>query len=146
VLVKNIVNRPSGGGETASKAGPKVNQPDKPNESVTPNVQEKSDKNLMAVHQEKRPQIKNERPTQFGLPNRREMVSVDRSGERAEVTKLSDLAGASAAFPIDVSDQAFKVSLEDGRGNAKTISVPPISFGSQKIVQSGNQLAPKRAW
>jgi hypothetical protein len=52
----------------------------------------------------------------------------------------------SAAFPIDASLQPFKVSLDDGRGNAKTISVPTISFGSQRIVQSGNQYAPKRDW
>jgi hypothetical protein len=52
----------------------------------------------------------------------------------------------STPFPIDASPQMFTVSLEDGRGNARTISVPTISFGSQRIVQSGNQVAPKRVW
>jgi len=146
VLVKNVVNRPSGSGEVARKEEPKVDQPDKPVGTVTPIVQEHRDKNLIAVNPEKHPQIKNDRSTAMSSLNRRQMVSVDRSGLGAEVIKQSDLLSASPAFPIDVSDQAFKVSLDDGRGNAKTISVPPISFGSQKIVQSANQLAPKRAW
>jgi len=146
VLVKNVVNRPSGSGEVAGKEGPKVDQPDKPVGTVTPTVPQNGDKNLVAVNPDKHPQIKNDRYTPIGSPNKRQIVSVDRSALGAEVIKQSDLVGASPAFPIDVSDQAFKVSLADGRGNAKTISVPPISFGSQKIVQSANQLAPKRAW
>jgi len=52
----------------------------------------------------------------------------------------------SAAFPIDASLQSFKVSMDDGRGNAKTISVPTISFGSERIVQRGNQFVSKRDW
>jgi hypothetical protein len=68
------------------------------------------------------------------------------SGTRAEVYNAAEPVGVSAAFPIDASLQPFKVSLDDGRGNARTISVPTISFGSQRIVQSENQFAPKRDW
>jgi hypothetical protein len=55
--------------------------------------------------------------------------------------------GTSAAFPIDASSvQFFKFSVDDGRGNAKTISVPTISFGSQRLMHNANQFAPKRVW
>lgn len=77
---------------------------------------------------------------------KRPMATVDSALSRAEVINGTLPAGLSAAFPIDASPQTFTVSLEDGRGNARTISVPTISFGSQRIVQSGNQLAPKRVW
>jgi hypothetical protein len=50
------------------------------------------------------------------------------------------------AIPLDASLQSFKVSLDDGRGNARTISVPTISFGSQRMLQTGNQFVPKRDW
>jgi hypothetical protein len=64
----------------------------------------------------------------------------------ATVYSATEPVGVSAAFPIDASVQSFKVSLDDGRGNARTISVPTISFGSQRIMQGENQFAPKRDW
>ena len=77
---------------------------------------------------------------------RRPLSSFAMSSTRASVLNATGPAGVSAAFPIDTSAQSITVSLEDGRGNAKTISVPTVSFGSQRIVQSGNQFAPKRDW
>jgi hypothetical protein len=71
---------------------------------------------------------------------------MDFSSRGAEVMRIGEPAGVPAAFSIDASLQPFKVSLADDRGNAKTISVPTISFGSQRIVQSGNPFAPKRDW
>jgi hypothetical protein len=53
---------------------------------------------------------------------------------------------ASTVFPIDASLQSLKFSLDDGRGNARTISVPTISFGSQRVLQNANQFAPKGVW
>jgi len=79
-------------------------------------------------------------------PRKQNLATIDSALTRAEVINGTTPVGLSAAFPIDASDQTFRVSLDDGRGNAKTISVPTISFGSQRIVQSGNQLAPKRVW
>jgi hypothetical protein len=39
-----------------------------------------------------------------------------------------------AAFPIDASYQSLKVSVDDGRGASRTISLPTVSFGSQRAL------------
>jgi hypothetical protein len=147
VLVRNIVNRPSGsGGEVASKENPKVNPPDQPVKTVTPDVPKSGADILVAGVPEKRPQIKNERLPQPGFRSKAPLGVKESSSTAAVSINGMEFGRGPATFPIDVSDQAFKVSLADGRGNARTISVPPISFGSQRIVQTANQLAPKRAW
>ena len=58
---------------------------------------------------------------------------------------FSDAPRHSAIFSIDASASldAFKVSLDDGRGNARTISVPTITFGSQRVLPNANQSAQK---
>jgi hypothetical protein len=43
----------------------------------------------------------------------------------------------SNAFPIGASYQSLKVSLDDGRGSSRTISLPSISFGSQRALTQG---------
>jgi hypothetical protein len=43
-------------------------------------------------------------------------------------------APQSNAFPIGASYQSLKVSLDDGRGSSRTISLPSISFGSQRAL------------
>jgi hypothetical protein len=42
-----------------------------------------------------------------------------------------------AAFPIGASLQSLKVSLDDGRGTSRTISLPSVSFGSQRVLAQG---------
>ena len=49
-------------------------------------------------------------------------------------------------FPIETSLQSVKVSLDDGLGNARTISFPTVSFGSQRVLTPATQFAPKGAW
>ena len=39
-----------------------------------------------------------------------------------------------AAFPINASYQSLKVSVDDGRGASRTISLPAVSFGSQQAL------------
>jgi hypothetical protein len=39
-----------------------------------------------------------------------------------------------AAFPINASYQSLKVSVDDGRGASRTISLPTVSFGSQQAL------------
>jgi hypothetical protein len=39
-----------------------------------------------------------------------------------------------SAFPIDASYQSLKVSIDDGRGSSRTISLPTVSFGSQRAL------------
>jgi hypothetical protein len=55
------------------------------------------------------------------------------SSAAAEVVKRDELvADDEYAFKIDGSQQSLKVSLEDGTGVYRTISVPRVSFGSQR--------------
>jgi len=63
-----------------------------------------------------------------------EARSRDLSGTRAPVLRPNQ-GGAtyqSAAFPIDTAYQSLKVSVDEGRGTARTISLPAVSFGSQR--------------
>ena len=39
-----------------------------------------------------------------------------------------------AAFPINASYQSLKVSVDDGSGASRTISLPSVSFGSQRTL------------
>ena len=147
VLVRNFVNRPPAtGGDVATKENPKVNPPDQPVKTVTSDAPTSGDRNLVAGVPEKHQQIRNERLPQPGFRSKAPIGVRESSSTAAESINGMEFGRGPATFPIDVSDQAFKVSLSDGRGNARTISVPPISFGSQRIVQTANQLAPKRAW
>ena len=73
-------------------------------------------------------------------------MAEDFSNERAEVINGRQPSAAFEVLPLDSSLQSFKVSLDDGRGNARTISVPTISFGSQRMLQTANQYASKRDW
>lgn len=69
------------------------------------------------------------------------------SSERANVVSLSKPAvDSTTVFPIDASLQSVKVSLDDGRGNARTISFPTVTFGSQRAAANANQFASHRVW
>ena len=75
------------------------------------------------------------------------LTAVDFSSTRANVVSNTHPAvNTSTVFPIETSLQSVKVSLDDGRGNARTISFPPVSFGSQRVLTTANQFAPKNVW
>jgi hypothetical protein len=75
------------------------------------------------------------------------VATIDSSSERApRFNNTHPVADTTAMFPIEASSQSVKVSLDDGRGNARTISFPTVSFGSQRVPTIANQLAPKGAW
>jgi len=141
LVVRNVLNQPTGVDQVARQ--PEVPQPAKPEEPKPLLKGENKQAPAVAGIVDDAPPVvrKNRRlPAEYRKP----LTSVDFSSERAEL--INGAGGVSRAFPIDASLQAIRVSLDDGRGNAKTISVPTISFGSQRIVQSGNQFAPKRDW
>ncbi|HEX5966602.1 MAG TPA: hypothetical protein VFY51_11750 [Pyrinomonadaceae bacterium] len=68
-------------------------------------------------------------------------ATLDSAVERPLVFSNSQLH--SAIFPIDASQEPLRVSVDDGRGNARTISVPTITFGSQRVVPNSNQFVQK---
>lgn len=78
---------------------------------------------------------------------KRSVSSIDFSSERANVVSNTRPAVNNApVFPIEASSQSVKISLDDGRGNARTVSFPTVSFGSQRVLPAANQLAPKGEW
>ena len=141
VVVRDAMRQEENIGEVARK--PEVHQPVKPDQAPGIVTEEKKTDDVVAgaIHET----IRKVRPTQADY-KKRPLSSFAISSTRASVLNGTVPAGVSTAFPIDSSAQSFTVSLEDGRGNAKTISVPTVSFGSQRIVQGGNQFAPKRDW
>ena len=72
------------------------------------------------------------------------IAAVDFSNEGANViSNTRPAADTATVFPIEASLQSLKVSLDDGRGNARTISFPTVSFGQQRVLTTANQFAPK---
>lgn len=79
-------------------------------------------------------------------PGMRREVATNRSGNRlgtrelsqtrAAVVRVDQLAGTypTAAFPINASYQFLKVSVDNAHGTSRTISLPSVSFGSQKTL------------
>jgi len=79
--------------------------------------------------------------------NKRNTVAADFSSLQAPVIQGSPTVTSSdPVFPVDASQQSLKVSLLDGRGNRKTISVPTVTFGSQRVVPAPTSFAPKGVW
>jgi hypothetical protein len=143
VVVRNMMNRPAAVNNVAQQPQTPV-QPD-----VAPQVtkeDKKPEQTVAGVNQKSPAIIQRDGGRPRNEFRKRTLSTVDSALSRAEVINGAQPAGLSAAFPIDASPQTFRVSLDDGRGNARTISVPTISFGSQRIVQNGNQIAPKRVW
>ena len=141
VVIRNIMNQPQE--VIAVKDQPVVPQSaPKPVESPKPVVNPQEFSATVLGNSPQR--IKNERPAPTAPKNRRPVATIDSSFEGAG--RINGSVAASTAFPIDASLQSLKVLLDDGRGNARTISVPTITFGSQRVLQGGNQFAPKGVW
>jgi hypothetical protein len=141
VLVRNIINR-----DEAVAIGPRINV-DAPPAPIPAPTAEVKPQQLTAGNPGSSPQrIKNERPLQTNLKPRHPMAAIDFSSQRAEVINGLEAVGSTTVFPLDTSLQPFKILLDDGRGNARTISVPAISFGSQRVLRNANSFAPKDVW
>jgi hypothetical protein len=144
ILVRNVRNQPPSIDNLAEK--PEVHQPPAPEVTRTPAVIGNEPAPAVAgIVDDASPVVRKNRRPQPEY-KKRSISSYAISSTRADLFNSAEPVGVSAAFPIDTALESFKVSLDDGRGNAKTISVPTISFGSQRVVQSANQFAPKRDW
>ena len=140
IVVRNVFRRPVQNTEVATE---QHNTPPAPQAVPTVERREQPNPEIVATSSDKHPQIiKGERPLRIKRP----LMAQDFSNERAQVIDGREPSGAFEVLSIDSSMQSFKVSLDDGRGNARTISVPTISFGSQRMLQTGNQYVSKRDW
>jgi hypothetical protein len=72
------------------------------------------------------------------IPASRRAGTRDMASGRAPVVRPNELTARASDFPIDASSQPVKVSLDDGRGSSRTISVPTVSFGSQRVLSQSN--------
>ena len=146
VVVRNVIN-PQDVNQAANKNDRTVSPEPQPTTVVAPKPREEM---LPVEEQAKVPENgtrnRSERSLQAGVRPRRNIVSEDFSGLGAEVINGPDRASGSEVFPIDASLESFKVSLDDGRGNPRTISLPTIRFGSQRMLPSGNQYTAKGVW
>jgi hypothetical protein len=128
--------------ETATKKGSpssSLNQAASPKEDRAP---EKTD--LKDEHPDDRHVVKTLHPqgTTSGVSKNAKSlnpgaVAVQRSGVKeyalnsAQVTTLDAVPGL-VEVPVDAS--VFRLSIDNGRGVARTISLPPVSFGSQRLL------------
>jgi hypothetical protein len=77
--------------------------------------------------------------------NIRTLESKDEASSRAPLIRAPQQA-VDQIFPVDASQQSLRVSLFDGRGNPRTISLPTVTFGSQRVVPTATSFAPKGVW
>ncbi len=148
-LVRNALNKSTPIDQTAKQTPAVRETPKPPQETVTPAAVERPKPEDVVVVQHKR--LQGNRIEREGVVamfgNKKPLATREQSNTGALVVGNTKPVGTSDAFPIDASSvQFFKFSVDDGRGNAKTISVPTISFGSQRLMQNANQLAPKKVW
>ena len=147
VLLRNVWNGPETGPRVVSVDNQLPAVPEQPKPVEPSNAPQDNSAGLVAIKPEKRPQpIRNARPSSTAPRTPRPLVAQDFSGIGARVMKVQEPVSEFDAFSLDASLQSFKVLLDDGRGNARTVSVPTISFGSQRMLQTSNQFAPKRVW
>jgi len=86
------------------------------------------------------PQAKRHESNGTELASRRDSQRTrDLSSTSAAVLRRDQLAEAygMSAFPIDAGYQSLKVSVDDGHGTSRTISLPTVSFGSQRSLSQG---------
>jgi len=84
------------------------------------------------------------RPRRQPVPqSKRQALAVDFGSKPAPVVS------ADQTFSLGVAQPSFKVSLDDVNGSARTISVPAVSFGSRRVLNTSTtnaQYAPKGDW
>src|SRR5690242_6561624 len=142
IVVRNVFNRPVRNNEVATDQHNTA-----PGPRITPTVEQRHESSpapqFRPSSSDKPSQVvRNERPSRIKRP----LVAEDFSNERAPLYNGRERVGAFEVLPLDSSQQSYKFSFDDGRGNERTISVPTISFGSQRMLQTGNQYVSKRDW
>jgi hypothetical protein len=60
--------------------------------------------------------------------------ATDLSATAARVWRPTETVLGSSVFPLGTSYQSLKVSVDDGRGSSRTISLPSVSFGSSRVL------------
>lgn len=142
VVVRNVIDKEDSS-NLASGNVPAATAEPQPTTNVAPTPKEevKPREEVVRVRENTPQRVKSERPFHASVRQKRNIVSEDFSSQQLELLNGTELVGSSEAFRIDASLESFKVSLDDGRGNARTISLPTIRFGSQRMLPAANQYA-----
>lgn len=144
ILVRNVFKRPAEPAQVATTD--QHNVAPAPAPQVDPTVEQRHESGpapqLTAAYEQRSQPVRSERPARIKRP----LVAEDFSSERASLYKDREAVGTFEVLPQDSSQQSYKFSFDDGRGNARTIYVPTISFGSQRMLPTGSQYASKRDW
>jgi len=147
IVVRNIVNQQTTR-EAMTENKPVVPQPT-PKLVVPVAPEAASPSNQLTAGAQVSTPLKNktERAVATGSRVKRPLATIESASTRADIFGSEAVnSGATAVIPIDASLPSLKFSLDDGSGNARTISVPTIRFGSQRMLPNGNQLAQKGIW
>jgi hypothetical protein len=138
----NSVNFTSGANPSKSIAAPQVTPQIIREEEQKPTTSE----SVVA----KGPQFRNviqKRGQPSDSRTKRAMAVAELSSDRAPLVRDSkSQASSEAIFPVDASQRSLRMSLFDSRGNPKTISLPSVSFGSQRVVPMNTSYAQKGVW
>jgi len=138
-----VAVKPAASQGTASPA----KEPEKPSENVqqvSPPVELRRDESLAKNATQTPRRVVSPPPGP-----KRAAVAVDLSGSPAPVIRNGQSIAGMTTFPLDISQESFKVSFDDGRGTSRTISLPGFSFGSRRVLTGrnvSNQVAPHGDW
>ncbi|MGI8836373.1 MAG: hypothetical protein ACR2H4_07010 [Pyrinomonadaceae bacterium] len=71
---------------------------------------------------------------QYATARNGRVKATDLSATAAPLLRPTETALGSSVFPLGTSYQSLKVSVDDGRGSPRTISLPRVSFGSSRVL------------
>jgi hypothetical protein len=137
------VKQPASTQEAASPA----KEPEAPRKSIeqaSPKIEERLNQSLV----ENSGTIQR-RPVGASSGRKRAPVAIDFGSTPAPVIRNNQSVAGMTSFPLDIFQESFKVSIDDGRGTSRTISLPSVSFGSRRVLTGknvSNQFAPNGAW
>ncbi len=100
---------------------------------------------IVAVDQ---PQLKKRAPVRLAANKQRQSFATWEPSSTVAPVFRTEQSFEATPFTISASQQSLKLSLDDGSG-VRTISVPRVTFGSQRVLTSTNaatQVAPKGVW
>lgn len=72
--------------------------------------------------------------SQYATARNGRIKATDLSATAAPLLRPTETALGSSVFPLGTSYQSLKVSVDDGRGSPRTISLPRVSFGSSRVL------------
>ena len=144
-LVRDALNRPPAVTEVVKQTpAPAVNETPQPPQVTRDTAEKPKPEEVTIVSNKRTHRIEH---SQLVALRNQPLATKESSSTGATVVGNAGPVGTSTPFSIDASSlQYFRVSVDDGRGNAKTISVPTISFGSQRLMHNANHVTPKRVW